>query len=811
MPKSKKNAKKSAQAKSDFKKPKVKLGKKIAPANQTKVEYKSRGINMSAQDSLMNEKEGVAVTRRRVTIDELFGQLKHYNISIRKDALYGLKELCGSHSEAICLRIREVLEATLKAVTDAERPVRHAVSVLYAKLLTTPPTVALTPFLKLIIMYTVQGLTHLRLDVRIDALRFLEVVLEQTELRAAAEAAIWVPLVASLTQMLSVALKPGGFSGNQKAATSPEVRAAVLRTMLALCGTPDAVAGAGVSVSHPASLEWSGAINMLHNQKLQWLLYRQEAGRQEAAAAIRISLPQAGLPLLVTEMMRAFEECAEATPQKAVHVEIMLHCLRLTAALASSCGTAFADAACKQIEKHVVPHVPFITVRPHTTRSALCCALCAAVASVTAECSEAAAAAKASIVDSTVDFIRDLLSESQGEGSIDWDDATHLAQILQSFSALTADLSMSIRISCLDSLVQLATRLHPQSRARSEALQSICKWVERVDPAPVQQLLAVLPKALWQLKGAHPETSSMIVHTLFHFASAHENSRSLLVNSLPPLMHAEPPNKSQAGTTRSVYGPVIKLAPAVQRRFLSILYYLPELNRATLRAVAALLRHKDVQPDVAEYAVEVVHSVRQRMAAEVYLSFAVSVVLNKATVNAASLRVVLCLQRLCLGHQLGESVMPLIAQVTQQPDTEDHQRVAAVRLIGACCTGCKSGESPVPVGAYGIVAQLLCKICCESTDVVAGLVMGWHAIWPSLLEELVRVGCISPESLAKSIAGLHTLMQVMEKMNGGPEVLAQYSEQLKTAGDKMVTEAGEAGSLAVQAGEVNALVQFVTN
>ena len=55
------------------------------------------------------------------------------------------------------------------------------------------------------------------------------------------------------------------------------------------------------------------------------------------------------------------------------------------------------------------------------------------------------------------------------------------------------------------------------------------------------------------------------------------------------------------------------------------------------------------------------------------------------------------------------------------------------------------------------------------------------------------------------------LLKVMEKMNGGPEVLAQYSEQLKIAGDKMVTEAGEAGSLAVQAGEVNALVQFVTN
>ena len=37
MPKSKKNAKKAAQAKVDFKKPKVKIGKKIAPANQTKV------------------------------------------------------------------------------------------------------------------------------------------------------------------------------------------------------------------------------------------------------------------------------------------------------------------------------------------------------------------------------------------------------------------------------------------------------------------------------------------------------------------------------------------------------------------------------------------------------------------------------------------------------------------------------------------------------------------------------------------------------------------------------------------------------
>ena len=45
--------------------------------------------------------------------------------------------------------------------------------------------------------------------------------------------------------------------------------------------------------------------------------------------------------------------------------------------------------------------------------------------------------------------------------------------------------------------------------------------------------------------------------------------------------------------------------------------------------IPVALRHKDIHPGVAEYAVEVVHSVRQRMAAEVYLSFAVSVVLNK--------------------------------------------------------------------------------------------------------------------------------------------------------------------------------------
>ncbi|KAG9125814.1 hypothetical protein FRC07_006109 [Ceratobasidium sp. 392] len=159
MPKSSKKRKEKA---ADFAKAKLKLGKGKKPAsNEIDTSFKARSVALPNQTIRTEEhvtEQGVPTTRRRLTYDDLLVHLKHYSPATRRDALQGLRELLGDHSEMIVPNLGSLLGAVAKLIADDSTLTPH-----------TPP----------LLLFTAAALAHISATVRADAVRIVSVLLER--------------------------------------------------------------------------------------------------------------------------------------------------------------------------------------------------------------------------------------------------------------------------------------------------------------------------------------------------------------------------------------------------------------------------------------------------------------------------------------------------------------------------------------------------------------------------------------------------------------------------------------------------------
>ena len=134
----------------DFKRAKLKVGKKLPQAkNATDTNFKAQSISLPGQSAFSDDRSGIPVTDRNLTIkvrlpvlhpahlcpfplmynarhkdctclirpacrllQELLSQVGHYSERIRKDALSGLSQLLSAHpqvlrSQVLCLQERQ--------------------------------------------------------------------------------------------------------------------------------------------------------------------------------------------------------------------------------------------------------------------------------------------------------------------------------------------------------------------------------------------------------------------------------------------------------------------------------------------------------------------------------------------------------------------------------------------------------------------------------------------------------------------------------------------------------------------------------
>ncbi|KAJ1918454.1 rRNA processing protein [Mycoemilia scoparia] len=174
MPKASK--KKKQEKAQDFKKVKLKVGKKKAPANNfTDTSFQSKSIVLSTQ-SISIDKSSELTNTRNHTLKELLVQIKHFSPSVRKDAIMGLRDLLTQHPTLLDHKLGDIINSTAKLMIDNEHLVRKTCQSLYEYMLESMSESDFAPFVSIIVAFVCAGMTHILDDIRADALKFLDML-----------------------------------------------------------------------------------------------------------------------------------------------------------------------------------------------------------------------------------------------------------------------------------------------------------------------------------------------------------------------------------------------------------------------------------------------------------------------------------------------------------------------------------------------------------------------------------------------------------------------------------------------------------
>ncbi|XP_062167443.1 uncharacterized protein LOC133873715 isoform X1 [Alnus glutinosa] len=179
MTRSKASSKKQQKRGVDFKKIKRKIGRKLPPAkNATNTEIKSKAIILPEQ-SVASEKEGLAVNKKGLTLKELLQQTSHHNPKVRRDALMGIRDLFRKHPAELRLHKYAVIEKLRERIGDDDKVVRETLYQLFKSVIfPTCKEDNQELFISLLMAYIFNAMTHLAIDVRLMAFKFLDLVVE---------------------------------------------------------------------------------------------------------------------------------------------------------------------------------------------------------------------------------------------------------------------------------------------------------------------------------------------------------------------------------------------------------------------------------------------------------------------------------------------------------------------------------------------------------------------------------------------------------------------------------------------------------
>ncbi|GAC75662.1 uncharacterized conserved protein [Moesziomyces antarcticus T-34] len=175
MPKASKRQK---EKKADFQKTKLKLGKgKQAANNATDTSFKAKTIALP-QQSINADKSGKLVNSRNLTVADLALQLRHYSAGVRRDAVAGIKEILTLHPSLMLSAAPQLIPELSRCIGDDDGTVRKQLHLLLAWMLPEIPQQLLGPYHNTLLLYTTSALSHIYPEVRLDAIKVLDVCLD---------------------------------------------------------------------------------------------------------------------------------------------------------------------------------------------------------------------------------------------------------------------------------------------------------------------------------------------------------------------------------------------------------------------------------------------------------------------------------------------------------------------------------------------------------------------------------------------------------------------------------------------------------
>ncbi|CAH8272375.1 unnamed protein product [Arabidopsis lyrata] len=179
MARSKGLAKKQQKKGIDFKKIKRKLGRKLPPPNNaTNTEIKSKAIILHEQ-SVAAEKDGLATSKKGLTLKELQLRTSHHNAKVLKDTLHGFQDLFKHHPAELQSNKYTVIQCLRKLISHDDGLVREAFYELFrTQIFRACKEDNKGLMVSLLMPYIFTAMTNSSIDVRLMAFNFFHLVLE---------------------------------------------------------------------------------------------------------------------------------------------------------------------------------------------------------------------------------------------------------------------------------------------------------------------------------------------------------------------------------------------------------------------------------------------------------------------------------------------------------------------------------------------------------------------------------------------------------------------------------------------------------
>ncbi|KAJ3559764.1 hypothetical protein NM688_g137 [Phlebia brevispora] len=151
---------------------------KQTPSNAVDTTFKARSIALPSQSITQSDSGGVPSTKRRLTLDDLLAHLKHYNPGTRRDALYGFKELFEENPDILLPSLTPLINGCVRVIGDEDSGVRKALLTFFSWLFVRVSLEDLLPHASVLLLFTTSAQTHIFPEIRIDAIRFLDLLLQ---------------------------------------------------------------------------------------------------------------------------------------------------------------------------------------------------------------------------------------------------------------------------------------------------------------------------------------------------------------------------------------------------------------------------------------------------------------------------------------------------------------------------------------------------------------------------------------------------------------------------------------------------------
>jgi len=660
-------------------------------------------INMREQRAI-NEKNGL-VTNRKHALDDLYLQLKHYRPQDRRDAVLGLKELMTKYPPLAMLRLNDFLERVLPMATDDDRMVRKTLASFFQQLMSLCDPSAVKPFLPLLVTYICQALTHLNEQVRMDTLLLVNILVSRV-----GDCSKNPCLQQILPSMLGLFISSQNTSSSSSTAQqlcTVQSRASILSCLdqlLAQCGPLPSQNIIGDS----SELPWyhDGVSSQIRKHQGNLQSYRTFDHGLVSWSQECFSISEELVRQIIPELLACWTESLSSSIKTEDEITCMVKVLELLAALFG--GLEPSDASniipslLPNIQTFVLAKFPYDLSHSGSTcnQAMLNVAACKLVAFFLDE-----VAPDLEWTSVVFSFVTNSLL---GVGDLDFCSLSHadVISLLSTLETFMKPTRSQMTESGLKAVLAQASRCHPLSITRRACLEFISEWLAHHEPEPldaamIMAWLQFLPKALWQLKADHIQTSRVILSILlvcgrYSARQSQEEEKECLFDavhdSIIPFFYTV--IESTKKHSKHLFGPFITLPGPVQRKALDILWYLSSPKRGLLRAIAACCTSREIQSDIAIYAVNIIHMIRTRIAAADYGSFMFTIIVAHNVQDVVQRHICRCLTNLRAGPELTDVFSPMLVEfLTYDSKPAANVTRGLVMCVAACARSAAQPQS----------------------------------------------------------------------------------------------------------------------